>query len=227
MKKLILSAVAVLALASCTKESYNHAFSFVRPNGTSALPVYADQTLDSVAFWTTDSYSLESNTAWLKLDDKMSSGKIDNVYGYIWGVVVPFTCEPNTTGETRTTKLTLSVYGADEWQQQGTVMIGQFGWHNVERPRPVYDKEYTVATFTAQDSAKQETDTLEFKVNDYWELSDGAFVHPVERQGTKDMHKVVLNIDPNDTGAERKDAIVLSTNQGKVKTTIQFVQSAK
>ncbi len=224
MRKLLLPLVLVttVLLGSCNKESYYHTMSLQYPDRVSI--VYADQTRDSVAFWTTDNFQIVSGAEWLVVPDSMKQGYIQNQYRYVWSVVSLLIVEPNVTGHSRTAQLSIHCMGNDEWNQTATVTYRQLHWLDITSPSPNYaynDGVITDAAFQLTDSATQVSDSLCFRVHGNWELTDGSFVHPVVQSGEAGRQTVALTLDANPSTDERQEKIVLTSNGVSTPVTIK------
>ncbi len=80
---LLLGLVAI-AFAACNKDTYQHGTGLVRPQaGTYAL-VFADQTLDSVCFYTYDSYAVSTDASYVTVDSEWGAKKVINNYWTCW-----------------------------------------------------------------------------------------------------------------------------------------------
>lgn len=227
MKKTFWLLLAVLSIitASCSKDSYYHNMAIIYPSGGKIL--YADQDLDSVVLYTTDSYQASSSVAWLSIPTDRTAGKIENYYRYVWQVSIPVQLEANTTEKTRTALVAVHTFGSDDWKQTGTVTFYQLPWVDVYSPVPSYSYVEgipTAASFLATDSATQVSDTLKFYVYDKWTLSDGSFVHPTAIMGEKGDNVIALMLDSNTTKGERHDTLTLVIRG--IKTRIAFKQEA-
>lgn len=219
-------AFAALTFTSCKKDSYYHTMSVQYPVGYKAI--YADQIVDSVVFVTTDNFQVSSNVNWVSIKSSDASGEIRNVYRTVWEVAVPIYFAANTEGKLRTAEITIHTWGNDDWDNSARVAFTQFHWLDIYRPVPEYawkNNMQSDAKFELTDSATQVSDTLKFYVHDIWTLTDGSsFAHPQTITGQAGENTVVLSLDANTTGEERKDSIVLSTLNG-ASTKIKIIQT--
>ena len=228
MKKILLPlmALAILLTGACNKESYYHTMSVVKP--VQAGIVFADQEIDTLQFYTTDNFTLTSNADWAVVPDTMKSGKIKNYYHQVWVVTSPIVFDANTTGSPRTAQISIKCFGDDDWDNTGTATFHQISWLDITRPLPKYsykERVVTGATFEAEDSATQVTDTLVFYVFNKWTLTDGDFVHPEVLSGNPGENKVALRVEQNASTTSRETSIML-TSRG-VKTSIKYTQKGK
>ncbi len=227
MKKLLYSIAIVLGFISCGKDMENHGITIYRPTAATTF-FYADAAKDSVVFTTFDSYESSSSQDWLVLDPTRRGASLPNTYYDIYVVAVPFTVQPNTTGTSRTTLVTVHNFGKD-WDQNVSVEYVQFGWHNILRPIPEYASQNSrlpeTATFVLQDTATQLRDSIIFSVNDAWTLTASDFVTPEVTSGNGGMDTVRLTLTPNTTGEERTTTMYLQS--GGVTTPVQVKQAAK
>lgn len=225
-------ACIAIALASCNKESYRHAISIAYPNPVSV--VYGDQTADSIVFDTFDSYEVKAyETAWIRVlhsYDYPSQATIQNSYYNSFRCTVQLQIEANTTQKARNGYVAVRSYG-DDWDQTGHAYYKQYGWHNVQKPAPVfkYDDNNMIetCTFEATDSALQLADTLRFVAYDAWtlETAPNSFVTTSRTQGQRGPVTLVMQVEPNPTQDERSTSMKLKSQNG-VTTTIVFKQKA-
>ena len=234
MRKYLLSAlaVAVLFLASCGKDSYYHTMSLIYPSLEQPSIVYADQKLDSVLFYTTDTYKITSTESWLTPDHTMSSMNVQNSYHSVysvWQFRVYVNTEPNTEGKVRSGYLHVNSQGDDDWDNTATAMYYQLAWMNIWRPAPILnynDGQAVSAIFKIKDAAEVITDTLEFEAHGDWTLKGGSIIRPeTVSEGRSGKQKIALAIEPNTTYTERQGKLILSCNG--VSEEIVFIQEAK
>ncbi len=221
-----LMAIAMLALGACDKESYYHTMSIIKP--VQASIVFADQQFDTLEFYTTDNFTLTSKVDWAVVPDTSKSGKIPNYYKQVWIVSTPIVFDANTTGSPRTAGININCFGDDDWNQTATATFHQLSWLDITQPVPKYsykDRVVTDATFEAEDSATQITDTLRFNVYDNWTLTDGDFIHPQTLSGAPGEHKVALDMTANTDTVPRETTLKL-TSRG-ITIPIKYTQKAK
>ncbi len=231
MKKLFFAVIAALGLLlhSCNKESYYHSQALLYPTGYQVAVVFADQTYDSLYFYTTDRTQISVYDApWMSIPDSMKTLNIQNQYRVLCFVNCPVTFEPNTTGKPRMGHIRVHTTGADDWDNTTTASYYQLSWLDISRPAPAYsynDNLITGAAFKTKVGAEQTADTLEFWTAGRWTLSDGLYVHPEVSSGGEGMHKIPVRIDVNATEAERIDTVTLTSNG--VSSHVQFTQEIK
>ena len=234
MKKTLILPIAVAALMiSCNKDSYRHQIAIEYPSAPS--PIFADQTLDSVVFYTFDSYETKSyDCDWITIQNSSrypSSAKLENLYYSFYRVPIYLEIAPNTTGKVRTGHVSIHSYGEDNWSATAYAEYYQLYWHNITSPRPEYtytDRNVTAATYAATDSALQMTDTLRFTAYAPWSLqtASDSYITPESTSGKAGIQKVALKVEPNPSTTKRKTTITLQSNNGAT-TPITYTQEGK
>lgn len=200
----------ILALfASCSSEAEIHQLT---PFASSAVH-FADQTVDSLQFLTTDSWTVLPQNDWIGTRG-ITSGTISNATGVNYLVTVPVEMKPNTSGRTRT----------------GSVLVksGEFSFSMpfvqlgiLEITHPVFTAEKWLdrghgipeeASFVLTDSAHWTVDSLCFNVQGNWDLEFAEQPAPewVSFDKSTDLrgrYKVNISLTPNldsDNGRETK-----------------------
>ncbi len=229
---LIPCAILALGLTSCMKDSYRHTISIAYPNPVSV--VFGDQTADSIIFDTFDSYEVKSyQSEWIKVlhtMDKPSHATIQNTYYNLVRCAVDLQIEPNTTQKARNGYVSVRSYGND-WDQTGHAYYKQYGWHNVQKPNPVYkydsNEMIESCTFESNDSALQTADTLRFVAYDNWTLDvePNSFVKAPRTEGESGAVTLVMQVEPNATEQDRSTTMKLKSQSGVV-TTVVYKQKA-
>ncbi len=226
MKKLLYCVAIALAFTACDKGLERHSITILNP-ASGLNSHYADATLDSVYFYTFDSYESSCDQNWLTLDPVKKKANLPNTYYDMYVVSIPVTFAPNTTESVRTAYVKVHNYGQD-WDQTVTVGFVQLGWLNVLRPQPdyVYNDSHVIdkANFLLTDSAEQQLDSIAFSVEKAWTLAASDFVTPQVTQGEGGDHIVRLNLTPNTTGQERTATLLLQSSG--VTTPIKVTQKA-
>ena len=220
MKKvagLSVAMAAVLFMACDKKEnSYNFA-QIIYPESYGSV-LYADEVSDSLRFATTFDWSVSVDEPWMRAVSNELSGTVPDGFYMVKRIDLGF--DANTTGANRTGRVR---FYADGKMLETTYT--QLHYLDVERPVRMNDK------FVLQDSARQESDSLEFcTYSNDWTLSfkdgvpawvrlkDGA---PVSgRAGESSVHYL---LDENTVPAERT-AVLELTSRG-VTTEILIKQS--
>ena len=229
-------ATMAITLVSCgPATSTQHGLSVVYP-ANSYQELYADQTADSICFFTYDSFkTLSYGADWITIlntKNNPSEGTIANK-SILYYVPVKLQFQPNTTGKARLGAVRVYSY-ADDWnsEQDGRVIGGnyvQLGWHKVNKPAPVYyevaNEQFKSCKFESIDSMTQTADTLRFMAYDAWTLeeADGSFVKCAKTSGNAGTQIVLLTVEPNATGSERSTQLKLKSANG-VTTTITYKQ---
>lgn len=208
-KSLSIIAVAALIAGACSKaDNEMHRTTILYPTNGS-LMVFADQTLDSLKYETTDQHTLFSTASWCVPDNdflndfKMYDHSIYSLMSFV-------TFEPNTTGKQRTA--TVMILGE---KCSAAAMYCQVPYLAVSRPtRMVHMQNYDAYTYELTDSAHFTTDSVCFYVYGDWSLTPkkGEWVRVQRMQGMKGQQTVRLNLTPNTTGADRRDTLLLESN---------------
>lgn len=169
MKKTLLLVCGLLPLVlSCVKDPETH--QLLVENRFTTL--YADQTIDSLVFYTFDSWSVASATGWLTIDGP-SEGEIqyNNSRRYRCRAGVKVT--PNTTGETRDGYVYVNSY-----EYTSTFVRLQYGYLNISRPVCTVEEymdegqtEPKKVHHTLIVNAQTDEDSLCFTVQNNWSLA--------------------------------------------------------
>lgn len=226
-KYILLSAISLLAIVSCKQESYRHLVAIEHPYGVSYL--HADQTEDSVVFYTFDNYSVTSESSWIRTDNPNVNVKVPNNY-YVCNIIgEKLNMDPNTTGECRYGFVNVRSYSSD-WSQTAKAVYFQYCWHNIENPSPSYTFNGNLpekAFFVMKDSATCVVDTLRFKVHSDWKLQipENSFIQNASRiNGDKGYYAVILNYAPNTSHEKDSVTLVLNSTDLGVNTPIKIVR---
>lgn len=224
MKKtrILLSACSLLLLlASCTSEPENHQLTPVE----SSFVLYADQTIDSLRFYTFDSWSVTSQADWIKVEEP-SHAEVSYNYAslYLWRVFVSI--DPNTTGRTRSGYVRVKSY-----DYSYTSPFVQLGLLNVSHPFWTPDSWLDeqsfipeVAHYTLTDSAHWTTDSICFTVENDWNLAFVGETPPdwlsLDKSGSSPgSYKVNLTLTEN-TDTENGREATLRLTSGEVSNDI-------
>ncbi len=231
MRKFIGCVAIAMALVACDKENSRHEIVIAHPGGGSYGLLYADQTKDSVVFYTFDSYkaTVMEGRDWTTLDKNMEKADIENIYNALFHVSIPVTFAVNTTGESRMNHIVINNYG-DGWNESVSTGFMQVGWLNVTRPMPVVTESNQLnykATFDLKKDAKETLDSICFYVNGDWSMSvDKSFVtlSQTTGMGGNNLQNVKLTLLPNEASESRQATIILESSG--VKTPITVTQEA-
>ena len=168
--RLLLLACSMLTLFySCVSDPERHQLSPVEKS----FILYADQTMDSLLFYTFDSWTAtrQPNCDWMTFEtDSFANVKYDYSKRYFCRVIVSF--KPNTTGKTRYSSVLVESY---DYSYASPFV--QLGLLNVSRPAYTVDSWLDeqsripeVAHYTLTDSANWPTDSICFTVENSWRL---------------------------------------------------------
>ena len=238
-----LSLMAGIALffSACTHDTYTHQVSIAYPSGEQGY-IYADQTEDSICFFTFDSYHYypyaHNPGNFISIDSKYEKKKITNdPYNY-WLISLPVYFTPNTTDSCRAGFVMVDCKSEmDDWT--GTVYgtYYQLNWHCVANPAPKYtynkNRVPVSVDHTLRDST-QTSDKIVFYAWDDWSVSssDPERVKPLTTSGRRSMHvsstalekiEIPLELVPNDTPDTLRTNLTLKSDNG-AKTTITVQQ---
>lgn len=221
MKKSILSSLLLSVLvgfSSCIKDSEMHQLSIVSPGKI----LFADAAMDSLNFFTFDSWKVQPNCDWLHVDGSPSATFTNT--GQLYAFKVIFAIDPNTTGHTRVGIATVTSHG-----YSASGIFAQMGCLDVRLPR------YTVGVglpgtstdsvfYAMANEADTEKDTIAFQVRQPWTLQyvneqDAEWLTLESTAGVRGFSKVPVVMKKNtDTENVRKAHLVLTS--GGIKTDI-------
>lgn len=217
---------------SCVNDPGMHYSQFVYPNSQSNpyyygyMPVYADQPTDSIAFATTENWTLRtdyygSGKGWLVIPAELQSSnfKIEPYTVYYMGGAVNFS--PNTTGNKRRVLITLDAGDYD--CNSGFI---QLPYLNITRPYRYVITTETLTPLESRDSlatlyalAKTEQgepwrDSICFTVHGDWKLTPkyGQWITLERTAGSPGKHAVKFTLEPNTSTSSRTDTLYLSTH---------------
>lgn len=209
---------------SCNKDdSKYHSIQLYRPWGGVGY-IYADQTVDTVAFTTTENFSFASDASWIKVDPEKSKGTVKE--GFMLTTYFPITIEPNTTGKVRTGVINGKMY-SDDFNRDLNLLFQQLACHNIVRPIPVEISNMGIE-FLAKDSAHWTKDSIRFTAYCDWKLetTDGSYLTPRVASGKPGRHTVILDLTPNTT-TEKKEATLFLKSTNGVTTEMKYTQLPK
>lgn len=230
MKKyiLFLSALAITAMVqSCLSDPDQHQLAIVHP--TTGL-MYADATVDSLKFYTFDSWKVTPNHSWLSVTGD-SEGTINYDYNARYLVTVPVAAEPNKTGKSRIGTIEVNSY---DYTAYGLyIQLGYLHFTNLNATVSSYLSQYSSIPESVQfylaDSAFVVQDSLCFTVEKSWELSfpDGEpdWMSLSKTTGRGGNNHVDVAFEENPTYVDRKTTVRL-TSSG-VTTDVAVTQFAK
>ena len=228
MKKILFPLLAIcLLMASCIEDKGNHLTQIVSPNGMAI--VYADQPSDTLYYQTTEQHTLTTNVNWMRVQDDIIS-QIKFKDEMVWLLTIPVLFDPNTTGEWRSAgvKINAGDYSAGAYFAQAPYL-------NVTRPtRYINGNTLEVIQYgPLADSAFVTVDSISFTTYGDWTLSvipdeinqlpQDNWISPVQTSGTPGKYTVLLNMQPNESTSEDRNASLLLTSSG-VNDTIPVLQ---
>ena len=166
--KASLLACSLLSLfASCVNSPERHELSPVEQS----IILYADETIDSLRFYTFDSWTVTPEVNWIAIDGD-SHLDLVNDYTVRYFCRVFLSVEPNTTNQTRVGTVLVESY-----DYSYSALFVQLGLLKVSHPGYVVDSyldEQSGIPYEAHyeliDSAHWEKDSICFKVENNWDL---------------------------------------------------------
>lgn len=198
--------------AACTGENEYHSSKIYRPLPSTALYVYADQALDSIAFTTTESFKITTSQSWCTIPDGFDV--LTNRYANtVVQCVIPIQLEANTTGVDRSCVIDIK---AGEYPISTTIY--QTASLNITWPNLSYVSEWELPA-TATEAQ------LAFTTYDRWELKakegDWITIPADSVAGFKGASTVTFTFTKN-PAADRRDTLYLISRG--VTDTIPVVQ---
>ena len=215
-KTLLLVCSLLTFLMSCDNEPENHQLTPVE----GSIILYADQTTDSLSFYTFDNWSVTPQVDWINVVGKSREDNIKYDYTKCYLYTVFVSAKPNTTGKTRVGTVLVQSY-----DYSYSLPFVQLGLLNVTHPYFTADSWLSeqanipeVAHFELKDSAHWTSDSICFTVDDNWELMFADETAPdwlsfgeQELSGLRGKHKVIFTLVPNtdtENGREAKLKLV-------------------
>lgn len=208
LKTLLLACSLLPLLASCDGEAERHELT---PE-VSSIIIYADETIDSLRFYTFDSWTVTPQVDWITVEGNTHLDLVhDNSMRYLCRVIL--NVKPNTTGKTR--KGTVLVQSYDYSYSAPFVQLGLFKVSHPLFTADTWLDEQSgipdVAHYELIDSAHWESDSICFTVHSNWNLvfADEApeWLALDNTMGLPGKHRVNLTLVPNtdtENGRETK-----------------------
>ena len=204
-KSLLLITVATLAFVACNNESEFHQTYMAKQYQV----VYADQTLDSVRYATTETHTISSDASWCTPIDQYqaSINKQIEAHPGIYELAVYLNMKVNTTGKLRTAKITVN-----GGQYTASAMVIQLANLEVERPQVTLSPDLsgdTISTLGLQGLAN--TDSIIFHTQYPWTLSvpEGSFITLRKTSGEAGRNVVFFDYPKNPLTEARQEIITL------------------
>ncbi|GEM_PF-243792 len=236
MKKSIFICVALAfmsCLTSCLKDPENHELYIAYPNGISIH--FADQTRDSVAFYTFDNWKIRSNTDWLTLTSDTEYNGISYDPNKRYYSMAYLEVANNKTGKARIGTLSVTSY-----EYTCAAMYYQYPFLQIVRPSGLIHSYYPNSnntlpdsvSFTLCDSANWTLDSLSFTVEKNWTIDfvdeKPTWVNLSKQEGRGGNNKVDVNLEVNPTFDDRSTKIRLTSSEITNEITlVQFGQVKK
>lgn len=232
---LALTMVCGLALTSCDLDSSseNHQTAFLPLNAQGRL-LYADQTTDTLAVQSTDSWRLEVAATNSTPFFTITPTEYKVPANHLAVVPIVMTSTPNTTGEIRNAQLRLTTV----FEKLGTLQmpVMQTSWLNILAPAPTTlggrDDKAVAPTFTARVAAEGGKSKLIFRLysNDKAQqrvISEADWLAvPAHQDGYgAGRHEVELTVAPNPTKTERTTTVSISS--AGVTTKVSYTQAGQ
>ena len=216
VKSLLLACSLLSLFASCVSDPERHELS---PVGSSII-LYADNTIDSLRFFTYDSWTVTPQNDWISVDgDSHLDIKYDYTMRYLCRVFL--TIQPNTSGKTRCGTVLVESH-----KYSYSAPFVQLGLLKVTYPVNIVgtwlDEQSGIpdeAHYELIDSAHWTSDSICFKVQNNWELTFvGDAPEWLTLDKTTDLpgkYKVNLTLVPN-TDTENGREATLRLKSGDV-----------
>lgn len=226
MKKTLFLICGLLPFVlSCVKDPETH--QLLIENSFTTL--YADQTVDSLVFYTFDSWSVVSAADWLTIDGP-SEGKIQYNNSRRYRCRAGLIVSPNTTEVTRVGKVHVNSY------YPSTFVRVQYGYLNISRPVCTVDSFLVEAPtvpkkvhHTLTVNAQTDEDSLCFAVQNYWSLAfEGetpGWLTLEKTQGERGKNSVKLSFSENTDATKTREAKLRLTS-GVVSNIITIQQKS-
>lgn len=167
LKTLLLACSLLPFLASCDGETERHELT---PD-VSSIIIYADETIDSLRFYTFDSWTVTPQVDWITVEGNTHLDLVhDNSVRYLCRVIL--NVKPNTTGKTR--KGTVLVQSYDYSYSAPFVQLGLLKVSHPLFTADTWLDEQSgipdVAHYELIDSAHWTSDSICFTVQSNWDL---------------------------------------------------------
>ncbi len=233
-----------LFFSACTHDTYTHQVTVAYPVGEQGF-IYADQTLDSICFFTYDSYHYypyaHNPANFISVESKYASKKIVNNPYARWLVSLPVYFTANTTDSCRLGYVMVdSKSEMDDWTSTVYGVYYQANWHCIANPAPKYTYNKNRVPVSVDHTLRDSTQTSEkivFYAWDDWSItsSDPDRVKPLTESGKRSQQvsstalekiEIPLELVPNDTRDTICTNLLLQSVNG-AKTVINIVQSPR
>jgi len=208
MKKLFLSVLAItlVMVVACNKENEYHLMEVSNPYHL----VYADHTLDSLQYSTTEVHTVKTEVDWCTVDgtyfDELN--EFISTHEGVYNLAAILNIRPNTTGKTRDAYIHIN---STDYSSVG--LFRQLATLNVTRPLRYYaeDLERDSALALRLDGVES-IDSVSFTVEGNWTLTadEGSFVSVAQNEGAAGSHVVHITA-PANPGGERMTSLKLTS----------------
>ena len=216
LKTLLFSFCLLPFLASCVSDPERHQLTPVEQS----IVLYADQTIDSLRFYSFDSWTVTPQVDWITVEGQSHADvTYDYTKCYLNKVILKF--KPNTQGKTRSGSVLVQSY---EYSYSSPFV--QLGLLDIYHPTFTVDSWLNeqsgipdVAHYELIDSAHWTNDSICFNVENNWDLEFADETAPdwLSMDKTTDIpgkYRVHLSLTENtDTENERKATLRLTSGQ--------------
>ena len=196
--------------------------------------LYADDTLDSLSFYTFDSWTVTPQADWITIaGDAHMDIKYNNTKRYLCKVFVKTL--PNTTGRTRSGSVLVQSY--DYSYSTPVVQLGQLNVSHPARTVDTWLDDLHIvpldARYVLTDSAHWTRDSICFTVQDRWELTfvDGKpdwLDFYEETNHLPGTYSVLLTLVPNQDKEHERETTLCLTSGGIANTiTVRQLRAQK
>ena len=224
-KPLLLLCSSIFFLVSCLSDPETHQLALVTGNSL----LFADQTEDSVKFYTFDSWQTTPQSDWISIAGD-SRGDIKYDYSKRYLCRVDVSLKPNTTGCTRQGRVLIESY-----EYSSYAFFTQLGMLDVRHPDYTVKEYFDISTLLPEtvehvliDSTGSGVDSICFRVYKDWTLTfeDSAkpdwidwgtntseIIDEKKIGGRPGRNRVNLTLEPNTTENERETTLLLTSGE--------------
>lgn len=223
-RSFILFALTVCLFTSCNKENEYHQTSIPAPYSL----IYADATVDSMAYITTEPHSLsvESNSSWCEVDKTFIQSINEQIRANegIYQLMAFFNTKPNTTGKMRSA--IFHVRDINEGKYNASGLIVQAANLHIIRPEIAISNDLNADSVTTMYlSNLAGTDSITFTTQYPWELTakESSFIQLSTSNGNAGTHTIHFSFSANPETKVRHTEIILSARYSEAERIVSRI----